>query len=610
MEVVEPINSKAYQIADECQLGAAQSEYRDDTQIGWWVVTLFLFLGVLFLYIAYLGLQPASSASTGDVPDWLNFLEHSIQALSLILFGTLMLIGGLVSIYLRIKDFVQGAMHVYVCSQGFIIARKRVIEIVRWENIEKIQRRFVYSPPGKNKKAGTLDKLPAASYAIQTKSDTGHAFPEEPGASIEHHMTVYLLPQTIAAYQAEKPLNFGWLTLTAQGIQLDTTPLEELRHSKRSGEWYSIWKRIVAWLERRQALSGTSTKTGELFTPWSKLKMLWIDESKSTLIICRKNEQQHWAIIPLSRVTNVALCMALIQYIQKEKKPGAVVGSRNGAMSDQPASLEIRQVNDAFQLGALVGTYRTCATRPGKIFLGTMLPFLLLIVSIITWLLISLLSTFNDPFFFSPLSLALIIGFSLLFLTLELSVLFFALYTHDALVTPIRRKIFVDLHVDGIVYREGRRQQIISWQQIKFVQRQTTKAWKKLHSFYALHLQNKSTLVLKMIIADVQELGMAVEHAVIKQQFPLLLADYEAGQQIIFPGLCITQQYIYSSSEKLPWDQIGKIEVNQEKLIIKERDTSEDWLSLPISLLPNLCILEELLRYSKQEQKLDTHLML
>jgi hypothetical protein len=607
MKIVEPINSKAYQITDECQLGVVQSEYRDDIQPSWWFIPLFLFLGVLLLYIAYLGLQPTSPASPGDMPDWFNFLVHRVQALSLILFGTLMLIGGLASIYFRIKNLVQGTMHIYVCSQGFIVARKRVTDVVHWEDIEKIQQRFVYSQPGKNKKPGVLDGLPTASYTIQTKNNTGYTFPEEPGAIIEHKMTAYLLPQTIATYQAEKPLNFGWLTLAAQGIQLNTMSLEEPHHIQRPGEWYSIWKRIVAWLERNQTLSGTSTTTDEMFLPWSKIKMLWIDESKNTLIICRKHERQHWAIVPLSRVTNVELYLALIKYTQLD----AIMGSRNETMNDQSASLEMHQVNDASQLGALVGTYQTRVTRSGKIFLGVMLPLLLLITGIIIWLSQLLLSTFNNPLPSPPpLVLALSTGWPLLFLIGEFAFLFFILYTHDTLVTPIRRKIFVDLHIDGIVYHEGRRQQIIPWTQIKFVQRQTANIWKKPHRFYMLQLYNKSTLVLKMIIAEVQELGDAIEQAVTKQQFPRLLADYKAGKQIIFPGLCITQQYIYNSNEKLPWDQIGKIEVSQEKLIVKERDISEDWLSLPISLLPNLCVLEELLRYIKLEQTLDTHLIL
>lgn len=612
MEVVEPVNPKAYQIADEYQLGTVQSEYRDNTHLGWLSVMLLLFLGILFLYLAYLNLQPSSPDTTGDLPTWFNSLGHDLQAFAFILLGTLLLIGGMAGIYTRIKDLVQGEMHVYVCSKGFIIARKRITEVVRWEDIEKIQKRFVYSKPHKHKKQGVLDRLPIVSYTIHTKSDTGHTFLEEPGVIIEDGLTAYLLPQALTIYQAEKPLKFDWLTLTIQGIQLNTTPTEETRHIKRSWRWYPIRERIVAWLDRKQALGGTCTTTGEQFLPWSKLTMLWIDESTNTLIICRRNEGQHWAIVPLNHVTNVELCLALIKYVVSNKPKhslDAIVSSRNDALSGQSTSLEMYQVRNAYQLGTLIETYKTRTTRSGKIFLGITLPFLLLVTGIIISLLVSLLSTFNDPFSLSPLSIALTIGFPLLLLIGEFTPLFFILYTHDTLVTPIRRKIVVYLHTDGIVYCEGRQQQIISWKQIKLVQRQTTKIWKKVHHFYMLQLTNNSTIVLKMIIANVQELGDTVEHEVTKQQFPQFLADYETGKRISFPGLCLTQQYIYNSHEKLPWNYVGEIKVNQEQLIIKERDASEDWLSLPISLFPNLCVLEELLKHIQHEQGLDTQLL-
>ncbi|MBA2394035.1 MAG: hypothetical protein H0V70_15000 [Ktedonobacteraceae bacterium] len=84
----------------------------------------------------------------------------------------------------------------------------------------------------------------------------------------------------------------------------------------------------------------------------------------------------------------------------------------------------------------------------------------------------------------------------------------------------------------------------------------------------------------------------------------------------LYSGFCywsrafLTHQYIYNSLEKLPWDQVGEIKADQEKLTIKEKDASGDWLSLPISLFPNVCVMEELLRHIKQEQGLDTQLLL
>jgi hypothetical protein len=76
-----------------------------------------------------------------------------------------------------------------------------------------------------------------------------------------------------------------------------------------------------------------------------------------------------------------------------------------------------------------------------------------------------------------------------------------------------------------------------------------------------------------------------------------------------------TVQDEYRDNTHLGWLSVmlllflGEIKVNQEQLIIKERDASGDWLSLPISLFPNLCVLEELLKHIQHKQGRDTQLL-
>ena len=64
-----------------------------------------------------------------------------------------------------------------------------------------------------------------------------------------------------------------------------------------------------------QKLHGTCVESLEHFLPWEQLTCYWIDESRSTLILSKQGERKHWAIVPLYRIVNPALCLALIEYV-------------------------------------------------------------------------------------------------------------------------------------------------------------------------------------------------------------------------------------------------------------------------------------------------------
>lgn len=275
-------------------------------------------------------------------------------------------------------------------------------------------------------------------------------------------------------------------------------------------------------------------------------------------------------------------------------------------MFNQTALLQAQETE---QLGAFIETYQTRTTRSGYLFFWFFILMLLLMYGFIIWLFTFLFN--GDNLLFSSLFYTIIgiilpmLGPIILFLSFYLT-----LRDHDVLVTPIRRKITISLYTGGFIYREGREKKVVPWSRIRLVQRQVSLLRKKQRCFYTVKLHNTDTLVsLPMIVADVELLGNAIEKEMVKQLLPEVLAEYQAGKNIVFPGLCITQQYVCNSEEKLYWSQLSEIRVNKEQLIIKEKESLHNWLAVSVSQIPNLCVLEALLKHIKQEQELAVQLV-
>lgn len=270
-------------------------------------------------------------------------------------------------------------------------------------------------------------------------------------------------------------------------------------------------------------------------------------------------------------------------------------------MDSQLALSEASLLNEEYRLGPLVGTYQTRVTRSGKLIFWGLIVFFLLLVGVIAFIYFSLE---RDLLSFLPLAMELLpSAMGLLVLIVMFGVIFGTLRNHETLVTPVRRKILVSLYAGGFIYLEGRKQQLVTWERIRFVQRLVVKQWRTPWGYYKLKLDDTTEITLKVIIANVQELGVAIERKMTKRLLPQMAADYEANKPIVFPGLCINQHYVSKSDEKLTWNEVEKITIDPEKLAIKERGVSKDWMAAPTSQFPNVCVLETLLEQIKAEKE-------
>ncbi|MEO6888144.1 MAG: DUF6585 family protein [Ktedonobacteraceae bacterium] len=300
MDAVTPISPRAEQLLNEYSLGSVRAEYK-----GHWLKTglasvVLLPLGFLFLLLVLPTLL-SPSFTTGDTWHWLEQLGNLLPAL---IFGSCSFLLGLFCLIALVGVLWKGEQRVYLGEKGFISARRQVETAVRWEAVQEIRRQVFFA---KSKTNGVRDVTSASVYTIIPDEEKQCSIPAEPGPEIEQAVTAYLFPRALESYQAGKTLSFGWLALDNQGLHL--TP--ELA----SGTKPTALTKLPGIARTSQKLQGLCVASSERFLPWEKLACYWIDETRSALVLSKKGERQHWAIVPLYQVANPTLCLALIEDI-------------------------------------------------------------------------------------------------------------------------------------------------------------------------------------------------------------------------------------------------------------------------------------------------------
>lgn len=83
------------------------------------------------------------------------------------------------------------------------------------------------------------------------------------------------------------------------------------------------------------------------------------------------------------------------------------------------------------------------------------------------------------------------------------------------------------------------------------------------------------------------------------------MQEYRRGATLKFGPLCISHCGLQVSEhrEVLAWHQIKYVENITHALTIRQKEHLEDWATLDVSSLPNVCILEALVRHLHQMHK-------
>jgi hypothetical protein len=138
-----------------------------------------------------------------------------------------------------------------------------------------------------------------------------------------------------------------------------------------------------------------------------------------------------------------------------------------------------------------------------------------------------------------------------------------------------------------------------------------------LQTFYSLQeyklcQANGTELVLAKRFRKFKKLGKAIEQEVTRHLLPSALAAYNAGQPVAFGEISVSGQgiNIRSRQETIAWNELNMVRVSGSLIYINWKKQGHLLFStrtIPISEIPNVCVLTELVKTiqgSQQSQKL------
>jgi hypothetical protein len=271
----------ADQLAALHRLGTPIAVYKPSTiqaMMGGLVAIVF---GMAWAVIAFYIINSAvSSSSSPGFP--------TILGLVIPLFG---LVFVLIGVVILVKAFLNRKLRVYVHAQGLVFLKRDSNEVIRWDQIAVVWHKV------KKTTSTTQTRNPSTGYTTTTTStNTYHSYIvqrtdgakfvfdhtfsrlRELGKTIEQESARYLLPQTIAAFNAGQPVVFGKMYVNFSGVS-----------------------------------------DGKKTLPWSELKSIKVDENNGAIAIRKQGKWLNWSNLSLSETPNVLVFETLVN---------SVVGSR------------------------------------------------------------------------------------------------------------------------------------------------------------------------------------------------------------------------------------------------------------------------------------------
>jgi hypothetical protein len=297
MEALKSISPYAEQLINEYGLGHIKGEYSEKSLQAGLKSAALLPIGLVLLVLAVITLLPIT------LSDW-SWWQLVGKLFSLLLGGSFLSLIGIFGVIVLIITLWKGEKRLYLGEKGFILLRRRIEAVTRWEAVTEVHRHILFVK-GKSKNVWQVKSV--CKYTVIPAEGKKCSFADELGSTIEEAVTANQLPHMLENHANGQTLSFGWLALDNSGLHL--------RPEVVSAGNPTALRNFPGISRTSQKLQGTCTESGERFLPWEQLSCYWIDESKSTFILSRRGERKHWAILPLYQITNPAISLALIEHI-------------------------------------------------------------------------------------------------------------------------------------------------------------------------------------------------------------------------------------------------------------------------------------------------------
>jgi len=165
-----------------------------------------------------------------------------------------------------------------------------------------------------------------------------------------------------------------------------------------------------------------------------------------------------------------------------------------------------------------------------------------------------------------------------------------------------RKGIETLLCTNGIVWSHQRSPEAIRWQEIESLWRKMTRDSARR---YEIWLRDGRIVTLDSRVLGAEKLARFVERVVISRHLASLLQEYHRGITLKFGPLCVSHcgLQVPQHREALAWHQVKHIDNSKHILVIRQKEHIEDWATFDVSSIPNVCILEALVRYVHRMHK-------
>jgi hypothetical protein len=265
-------------------------------------------------------------------------------------------------------------------------------------------------------------------------------------------------------------------------------------------------------------------------------------------------------------------------------------------MASDALSIEEYLAGEQYQLGEPRGVYRRSVTFSGQVAFFALMLFVLDLVMVVALMAIEGLAGLSAA---TPLGVVQpMIALANLFSSVR----------HEAVVMPFSRKVSVSVYHEGLLYRRGSRIRVVRWEDIIAVRR----AWrverrkgklKRVTYASICSIQAQPNLALDAGIDRVAELGKLIEQEVLRRQLPPSQEKIQAGETVVFEKFSLSAQSIQYGTQSRNWSRLREIEIGPDRLVLQDTDNAAEAFTIPLTSLPNICIVEDLLTWLSAEQE-------
>lgn len=190
-----------------------------------------------------------------------------------------------------------------------------------------------------------------------------------------------------------------------------------------------------------------------------------------------------------------------------------------------------------------------------------------------------------------------------------LTVLGFASLGIFGLILTWRSRGFrISLHSSGMVYRRGRREETLLWDQIKRVHTSAVSygfsslAW-GAQTTLKLYTNDGRQFRLTHALTDMSSLAETIKHQVFPGLLEAYRRSYNQGDALSFGPLSLTGTGVQRQDQVLPWDKLGRVSLGRGVLLLEPNDGDRgDRIRIPAHRVPNIEICAQLIEHLRASQ--------